>query len=227
MLTSRRRTLILGLALAIAILLVASQVHPTLAGRGQFSGATDAFRYSGQDDNGDIYMVVSVDTGDPAALEKYIEANRQRGLALVRWNAGEWVPVQITFAQPMPVSTVKAMVEQTDLQMTSFLQVGHSTISGKRGTRVQFGPLSGDIPEREAIDPATGEELVFSGIMVLQGEVRVDTEGLGYWLANDQVYLVDTSKLTVLDLAVSRHSRETANKQIEVSLPTPFWNLDW
>ena len=50
---------------------------------------------------------------------------------------------------------------------------------------------------------------------------------LGYWLTNDRVYLVDTTKLEALDLAVSRHADETVNKHIDVSLPTPFWNLDW
>lgn len=211
----------------MAILLIASQVHPTLAGRVQFSGTTDAFRYSGQGDNEGIYMVVSVDTNDPLVLKKYVEANHQRGQALISQNRGERVPVQVTFARPIPIADVKAMVEKTSFQVTSFLLVGYSTISQQRGFHVQFNSLDGDIPDREIMDPATGDELVFSGIMALQGEVKAAEDGLGYWLSNDQVYLVDTTKLEALNLAASRHSKETANKQIEVSLPTPFWELDW
>lgn len=224
---SKRRILVVGFALVIIALLTASQIQPITAGRVQFSGTTDSFRYSGQGDNSGIYMVVSVDTGDPAALKKYVEANLQRGQALVHRNQGELVPVQITFVHPVPVSDVKALVEETDFQVTSFLLAGYSTVSKQRGFHVQFGSLSGEIPGRETMDPATDDELVFSGIMVLQGKVKATVDGLGYWLANDQVYLVDTTKLEALNLAANRHANETANKHIDVSLPTPFWNLDW
>jgi len=225
--SKKHRGLVAVAVILIVVFLAVSQVQSTIAGRGQFSGSTDTFRYSGQDDNGGIYMVVSVDTSDPTALKKYVEANRQRGQALVSQNKGEVVPVQITFARPMLVSDVKTLVERTGFQVTSFSLVGYSTLSRKRGTHVQFDSLQSDIPEREIVDPKTGDELVFTGIMVLQGEVKANADGLGQWLANDEVYLVDTSKLEALSIAASRHATETANKPIDISLPTPFWNLDW
>lgn len=228
MLTSKKhRWLIAVTVILLAAFLAISQVQSVTAGRGQFNGSTDAFRYSGQDDNGSIYMVISVNTDDPTALKKYVEANRQRGQELVNRNMEEVVPVQITFTRPLPVSDVKTLVERTNFQVESSALVGYSTLSQKRGTRVQFGSLQNSVPEREIVDPETGDELVFSGVMVLQGEVKATADGLGQWLANDEVYLVDTSKLEALNITASRHAAETANKSINVSLPTPFWDLDW
>lgn len=203
-------------------------VSPLIASRIQTQGKADSFEYSIQGDKEEsVYVTVGVDLDNANARQKYIEANIQRGNALIASKQNELVPVQITLNHPIPASEIRQLVESTGFIVDSFLLVGHSTISQQRGTYIQFSSLDELIPEREIIDPNTSEEIVFEGIMVLQGDVPASNDGLGQWLASDLVYLADTSEVEMRELLNMRHASEVAGKEIEISIPSPFWNLDW
>ncbi|MDW8325898.1 MAG: hypothetical protein RMK99_04965 [Anaerolineales bacterium] len=225
-----RLALVAGVAFALALVLVSPRAQTLIAGRLVFEGATDSFRYGGRvEDSGDVLVYIGTNWYDPEALQAYLAANSRRGRELIAQKQGEPVPVQITFARPQPPDKVRALVAQTGFQVESFIMVGRSTLTNRRGTYGQPNSLDGGlpIPERELIDPATGEELVFQGLMVLEGRVPASEAGLGSWLNHPEVYLVDTSEVEVLEVVRSVHTSVVAERNIQVSVGSPFWSLDW
>lgn len=223
---SKPRTIHTILFLAFTLALTA--VTPLVASRVQSQGKTDSFEYSIQGDKDQsVYVTVGVNMDDEHSRQKYIDANKQRGYELIANKQNEHIPVQITFASPISIHEVRKLVESTNFDVEEFLLVGHSTISQERGTHIQFSSLDVPIPERELIDPNSGEEIVFEGIMVLKGQVVATNAGLGKWLADERVYLVDTSKVELLEILGKEHMNKIAGKEVEISIPSPFWNLDW
>ncbi|MDW8325340.1 MAG: hypothetical protein RMK99_02135 [Anaerolineales bacterium] len=225
-----RLALVAGVAFALALVLVSPRAQTLIAGRLVFEGATDSFRYGGRvEDSGDVLVYIGTNWYDPEALQAYLAANSRRGRELIAQKQGEPVPVQITFARPQPPDKVRALVAQTGFQVESFIMVGRSTLTNRRGTYGQPNSLDGGlpIPERELIDPATGEELVFQGLMVLEGRVPASEAGLGSWLNHPEVYLVDTSEVEVLEVVRSVHASVVAERNIQVAVESPFWSLDW
>ena len=234
--------LLLATAMALTGWLLMSKVGSSIAGRVGFGGSTDSFQYSARvEDAGYVEVLVSVRWEDPQAMQTYIDANLQRGNTLVAKNTNAMVPVQITFVRPMPIEDVRILVAQTNFQVDNFILVGYSTVSKQRGTYFRLGALAQaqdrdslipeserlPIPERELMDPATGDELVFDGLMVLEGQAPASVNGLGQWLNNPDAYLVDTSTVEVLEIIRGQHAAIVANNDIEVSLESPFWLLDW
>lgn len=233
-LTGNKRRLVLtvgvAFALASALVLLAPQTQTLIAGRLVFQGATDSFRYGGRvEDSGDVLVHVGTNWYDPEALRTYLAANVRRGKELIAQKGGEPVPVQITFARPQPLEEVRALVAQTGLQVESFIMVGRSTLTNQRGAYGQPNSLDGGlpIPERELIDPATGDELVLPGVMVLEGTVPASEAGLGSWLNNPEVYLVDTSEVEVLEVIRNVPASVVGERNIRVGIGSPFWSLDW
>lgn len=227
-----RLVLIAVVACVLALALVAPQAQTLIAGRMVFEGATDSFRYGGRVENsGEVTLVVSVAWHDPQALQTYLAANQRRGKELIAQRGGALVPVQITFARPLPLEEVRALVAQTGFQVESFILVGRSTLTNQRGG---YGRLASSLDddslpsERERIvDPATGERLVLQGFLVLEGSVPASEEGLGRWLNSPEVYLVDTSEVEVLEVVRSAHAAVVAERNIQVVIESPFWSLDW
>jgi hypothetical protein len=230
MFTSKLKV-VLGITILLSVIITTLVLtSPLIASRTQSQGKTDSFAYSIQGGKGQsqsVYIAISVDWDDPEARQKYSDKNIQRGHELVNNGQKELIPIQVTFAHPISVDEARQLVESTGFIVDSFLLVGNSTISQQRGTHIQFSDLDNDVPHRELIDPATGEEIVFVGVMVLRGHVFSDAYGLGQWLANDVVYFVDTSEVELRELLNKHHLSEIAGKEIDISVPSPFWDLDW
>jgi len=228
----RRLVQIAIVAFGLALALVFLRPETLIAGRPVFSGATDSFRYSGRVENsGEVALVVSADWHDPQALQTYLAANLRRGERLIAQGGGALVPVQITFARPLALEEVRALVAQTGFQVESFILVGRSTLTQQRGGYGRLASsLDGDIlpSERELVmDPATGDRLVLHGFMVLEGAVPASEDGLRRWLNHPAVYLVDTSEVEVLEVARSAHASVVADRVVQVAIESPFWSLDW
>jgi hypothetical protein len=232
MFNSRRNPAFLGTILTFTILLGALfMVQPSLsmADRIQIQARAGSFSYTIQGDKPDsVYVVVSVNLNDPDSRQQYINANLDRGRELLTNNESRLVPVQVTFSKPVPVKEAHELITRTNFLVESYLVVGYTEASRERSTRAWFGPLNpDDIPDREVFDPRKGEEIVYQGIMVLVGQVMTDSNGLGELLYNDLVYLVDTSELELRGLLSSKHANVTLNKEVAISIPSPFWDLDW
>lgn len=189
-------------------------------------GETPSFRYSAKSHrSGNLEVVISVNFDDPATLQKYIQANRQRGQELVKKGQVP-IPVRITFARPLPLDETRKLAQETSLDVTSFAMVGRSsTRPDSKGSHIEFGPLSRDVQTRQKIDPTGGgEELILSGVMVLYGEMR-DVMGLSRLLNDERVYLADTSEVEVRQVLEERHAPLINGRQLTVSIPSPFWNM--
>ena len=227
----KSRKLWMGLAFLVTTVVIALALvslrkpFEAYGGRIFFHGKGTAFRYTGQGmDNGDIYVVVSVRVDDPEALLTYRDANVKRGRELINRGEAKPVWVQVTFNRPLPTDQVRALVGQTGFQVDSFLMVGRSS-DGERMTHIHTGAIGDDVPDR-ANDPLWNDETTFAGIMLLQGKVEATEQGLGRWLTDERVYLVDTTGVEVRELVAQRHADVITDREIVVSLPSPFWQFD-
>ncbi|MFN3705918.1 MAG: hypothetical protein ACK4WM_07985 [Thermoflexales bacterium] len=230
---------------AIVALAIAFPKKPFEAygGRPFFHGEGTAFRYTGQEsDNGDILVTVSVNIDDPEALRAYKEANDTRVRALIARGEAQSIWVQVTFRRPLPPAHVRTLVKETGFRVDNFLMVGHTPNGEKMSIILNF-PIGDDFPETLAktlsweeierlvldqgyVPPATISDpmtpATLEGIMLLQGIVEATEQGLGRWLANEDVYLIDTTALEVHELITRRHANLVDNKEIVVTLPSPF-----
>ncbi len=217
------------IAVALTLAFVA-QTRAVLVASSYFEGAASSFRYTGQgQSNGSYYVTISVDFDDPIAHQGYLDANRQRGQALLSRSAMYPLPLQITLATPVSLPDARTLVSEAHVQVDSFAFVGRSSLNrSKRGGHWEFGGLDQTIPETQSMDPAgvNGEQLVLEGVMVIHGTVA-DAAGLASLLDDPRIYLVDTSEVELRTLIVQRHQSEVASKDLTISVPSPFWNLDW
>ena len=232
--TPKRRVMgknarIVGAAFVVVVVLIFLSAWTFTNQRPTFRGVTDSFRYGGRVEyNGDVQVTVSTDWHDPKALQTYIAANVRRGEQLIAEGTRGLVPVQITFARPVQIDGVRTLVEETGLQVESLALVGYTSLTNQRSVYIRFDSLEEDLPGRVPTDPpGTGDEVVIQGLMVLQGSVPANQGGLGKWLNNPDVYLVDTSELEAIAVVQGRHGREVQDRQIEIVVETPFWSLDW
>ncbi|MEW6233178.1 MAG: hypothetical protein AB1566_12805 [Chloroflexota bacterium] len=225
--TQRRWLLGVPLALAVAVLALLVTAQSAYVAPPYLEGIANSFRYTGQGQrNGSLYVNISVNLDDPVSLQKYIEANRQRGRDLVH-NGRSPIPIRVTFARPLSLGEVRDLVRESGLQVSSFAMVGHSSLSGKRGMHVEFSSVDKEVPATLNMDPTgNGEQLVLTGVMVLYGEI-LNPQGLARLLADERVYLADTSEVEVRELLAQRHASVVAGKELVVSVPSPFWKLDW
>jgi len=133
----------------------------------------------------------------------------------------------LTFAHPLPLAQARELVRQTDLDVSSYMMVGHSSLSGERGTYINFETLEQDVELARNVDSTgNGEQLLLEGVMVIQARLR-DSSALGKLLRDERIYLVDTTEFEVRELLSQRHAAMIKGKAIDVTVPSPFWNLDW
>ena len=176
-------------------------------------------------DNGEMHIVVSVDLNDPKALQAYRDANTARGRALIARGEAKAIWVQVTFARPLPADEVRTLVEETGFEVENYLRVGRAS-NGERVIHIRVGPIGDDVPET-VYDPLWNVEKTYAGIMTLQGTVETTERGLGRWLVDERVYLIDTTGEEVRELATQRHASAVAGREIVVGVESPYWNFDW
>ena len=221
-----------SLCLIVVVLALAfvAQTRAALVASPYFEGETSSFRYTGQgQSNGSYYVTISVDFDNPIAHQGYLDANRQRGQTLLSRYAMYPLPLQITFATPDSLQDARNLVSEPQLHEHTYAIGGRTSQNhSKRGGHWEFGGLDRTIPGTQSMDPAgvNGEQLVLEGVMVIHGTVA-DAAGLASLLADPRIYLVDTSEVELRTLIAQRHQSEVASKDLTISIPSPFWNLDW
>jgi len=239
---------LLGVTIVAASAIVLLRPFVAYSGRPVIRGEGTAFRYAGHVlDNGMMDIGVSVDLNDPKAMQVYREANAARGRALIARGEAKAIWVQVTFARPLPADEVRTLVEETGFQVESFLMVGHTSDGGKM-CMILISPIGEDFPEELAktlswqeietlvydkgyVPPAVIDDpmapATLNGVMLLQGQIETTEQGLGRWLADERVYLIDTTGEEARELAAQRHANAVAGREIVVELESPFWNFDW
>lgn len=217
----------LGITIVAASVMILLRPFVAYGGRPVIQGEGSAFRYAGHVlDNGMMDIVVSVDFDDPQALQAYKEANDARCRALIARGEAKSIWVQVTFARPLPVDEVRSLVKETDFQVENYDIVGRAS-NGERVVHVQAGTIGDAVPDR-IYDPHWNVEITYAGITLLQGTVETTEQGLGRWLTDERVYLIDTTGEEVRKLAVQRHAKAVAGREIVVELQSPYYgNFDW
>ncbi len=221
-----KRTLLIGTLVVMGIVVAMLLTTPSAYLAPLFvQGETDSFRYSAQVEGADnLYVNVSIDFDNPEALKKYRQANQQRGKQLDEQNMRE-IPVQITFKQPLPQVEARVLAEEVGLAVQDFTMVGHSAVSKQRGGHFTLGDLDNPVPVEQNMGP-NQEKLMLEGVMVIKGAVA-NGAGLKQLEGDKRIYLVDTSEAQVRELLQKHHRAWVQNKTIVVTVPSPFWNLDW
>jgi hypothetical protein len=123
--------------------------------------------------------------------------------------------VQVTFAHPIPIAEVSSLVKETGFKVQDFLMAGRNSQGGRAWCIDAVGNLD---------KPVCNPEL---GVMLLKGWVETTEQGLGRWLADDRVYMIDTTAAEVRELLAQRHAEVVAGRNIIVGVESPFWQLDW
>jgi hypothetical protein len=207
-----------GLILMVALAATLFQKLPeAYAGKPVFfRGETPTYRYSGKVlDDGNILVNVYY-LGNSATIQAYREANIQRNQVLLARRKPQRVYVQVTFTHPVPVPEVRALVEETGFQVEDFLMVRRP-----REQRSWCIEATGDLIKPFCADAG------FEGVMVLKGWVETTEQGLGRWIADDRVYMVDSVAVEISEILTQKHADIVAGKQIVVSSEYPIWELDW
>ena len=190
-------------------------------------GETESFRYTAQVEGANnLVITVSIDFYNADALKNYQEANEQRARRLAKEKRQD-VPVSITFARPVPQQEAHALAQQAGLQVRQFIMVGHSSASRERGIYGALGTLDQAVELVREIGPRyETERLALEGVMVVEGQLQ-NAKALPDLLRDKRIYLVDTSEFEVRQVLSQQHAAAIAGKTIVVSVPSPFWKLDW
>lgn len=220
-------TTFLGLTLmAASAVILLGKPFEAYAGKPFFNGETGTYRYTGKGlDSGDVLVDVHFDIDDPEALRAYREANAERAKALIQQGEPQLIWVQITFHRPLPTAEVQALVKETGFRVDNFEMVGRSADGRHRLSRTRVGDIEDDAAHM--VVPLWGVDTMLAGVILLQGEVETTEQGLGRWLADNRVYMIDTTGVEVRELVARRHADVVADRDIFVSLTSPFWRFDW
>ncbi len=175
-------------------------------------------------DGGTPFLIADLD--DPAIMKQYTAANQARNEALIRTGANQQVDVLVTFAHPVTWREFVALREETGL--TPF-QYYFAEIRADGEKVVNFHRA---VPDDELLASVSrqlerdGAELL--GVMVVEGSVQASSAALGRLLSFPSVLLADTTWIDAVDLLV-RHGYPVrqVDEGLDVSLTTPYWDLDW
>jgi len=226
----------IGIALSGLILVVAlaglmfTKPIELYAGKRIFHGETATYSYSGEvlEHTGDVLVNVYYLRGGEKAIQAYREANTRRNYALLARKEPKLVYVQVTFARPIPAAEVSALVKETGFQVEDFLMAGRNS-QGGRAWGIDF---TGNLDKPFHDDPNLG-------VMILKGWVETTERGLGRWMADERVYMIDTVAAEIMEILAQKHPDIVAGRElispevedgkmkIEVLPESPFWALDW
>jgi hypothetical protein len=222
----KMRRLLISVSLLLAAVTILATSQMAYLALPSFQGEGSSFRYTGQGQrNGSIYVNLSVDFDHAAALQKHVQVNKDRARELASHKGP--IPVVVTFAQPLPQADAIALGQAAGLKVDSFLVAGRSPISGKRGTRIEFGTLDKASPTE--IDMSRGqqeEKISIQGVMVVKGSVD-NPSGLLKLVSDPRVYLADSSEFEVRQLIAQHHAAVAAGKEVAVTTESPYWRLNW
>ena len=175
----------------------------------------------------DVY--INVDFHSQKLLQKYAESLMKQ-LSDLATTSKKNIPVMITFSHPMSVKEARTLTRACNVDVSEFLVVGHE--DGKRENRgwgIHLRSLDAiteeEIMAPEPMGPNMGD-LVPSGIMVLKG-IAASGQGLRCLHQSTDVYLVDTTALEASNLLNTQYPDQVSGKELNITLESPFWSLDW
>ena len=221
----------LGLTLIVVLVtILLTKPLELYAGNRIFHGETATYSYSGKvmEHTGDVVVSVYYLRGGEKAIEAYREANTKRNYVLLAQKEPKLTWVQVTFVRPIPTAEVSALVKETGFKVEDFLLAGRNSQGGKAWCIDGTGNL--DKPFCD--DPNLG-------VMILKGWVETTEQGLGRWMADERVYMIDTVAAEIMEILAQKHPDIVAGREligpklvdgkkyIIVIPESPLWELEW
>ncbi len=240
----------LGLMLMVVLVtILLTKPLELYAGKRIFHGETATYSYSGKvmEHTGDVVVSVYYLRGGEKAIQAYREANTKRNYALLAQKEPKLIWVQVTFVRPIPTAEVSALVKETGFKVEDFLMAGRNSQGGKIWCIDAIGNLEqtvcapAEVCMGPGIEDRTACERDFGnlGVMILKGWVETTEQGLGRWMADERVYMIDTVAVEIMEILAQKHpdivagreligpEREDGKKVIIVIPESPLWELEW
>ncbi|MBO9370779.1 MAG: hypothetical protein J7575_06815 [Chloroflexi bacterium] len=220
----------LGLTLTVALAaLVLTEPLELYAGKRIFHGETATYSYTGEvlEGTGDVLVNVYYLRGGEKAIQAYREANTKRNYALLARKEPKLIYVQVTFVRPIPSAEVSSLVKETGFKVENFLMAGRNS----QGGRAWCIDGTGNLDKPFCDDPNLG-------VMILKGWVETTEQGLGRWMADERVYIIDTVAAEI-EILAQKHPDIVAGREligpgsmdgkkvIVIGAESPFWELEW
>lgn len=169
---------------------------------------------------------VNVNLHDPATRDEYFMANRERIAALLADPPGNPIEVTVTFQKPVDWEEFVALRDDVGLQPWSYTFAEISPEGQKWSLDHSV------VPDDELIASAHREAnyagVRLLGMMVVDGTIPVNAEGLGKLAADPRVLLADTTSVEAMQI-LEQHDIPVASIDDgpDVLIPSPFWDLNW
>lgn len=172
--------------------------------------------------DGYLRVYVDVSLEDPVARDHYAAQQRSEAARLARLGVGD-VPIQITFARPLPIDELRSLVQRTGLGADLVIFEARDSANGLHTVAVPGSGL--DVVDLDSLAPVLIEHgpLRIVGATVVSGMVSASEDGLGKLAADPLVYLPDVTAYRLMAEVAARYG--VSPDRIQVSLPSPHWYL--
>lgn len=171
---------------------------------------------------GTLRVRVRVDLASRTARNRYAAQQRKEALALARSNSGEQIPVQITFARPLPIDELRTLAQDTDLDLELIIfeardpdQEQHTVAARGAGTG-----LADPDSLKSGLDM---RDLQLVGVTAARGTVPASSTELGELATDERVYIPDVTPYLLATEVATQRGVEVG--QVQVSVPTPHWYI--
>jgi hypothetical protein len=197
-----------------------------LSDTGMHTGPNGAYCYFVENTGEGLDIGVTIDTRDPNAWNRYLQLNDDRNQLLIESRSNERLFATITFSSPLPLQEVSKLLIEAQVEPVDYTQVGWTASGQRLGSTIWANPdrRIADLAV-EAVTATSEDEPVagarMAGFLVVSGYIAVSDESLGKLLADERVYVVDTTAWEI------QQALGPASRNAAFSLPTPFWGMDW
>ncbi len=224
------KKLYIPITITMALLVIFYAAHSVVAGKNSFSGVAETYSFQVEiDDNENVTVEVDPQFHDSQRWTRYLTRNKERGWQLLKDESyhDKWIHVQIVFTQPIPLEELHPLLQQTEFRVEKYVVAGER----KNDIAAGYGPMIAYPPPLRM--PRSQQEVLYDkGILILEGTTPVNDKGLGRWLQNDKVYLVDTTAVELLeflenDLRVKPLLEKGANVSFVIHWPLSRLSWDW
>ena len=216
-----------SLVFVLGLWLLGPRIATVLSGSFTQSAPSGAFQYAVQREHGSVEIDVTFNgNGGQADVQRYVQVNMARAQALLQEAAGERLWTTITFTKPLTAQEVEQLLRDAGVEAASYTQVGWTTTGQRMASAIFSHPGSSDFDLERLAQEAISSDLAapdygaaMAGFMVVDGVMTISEASLGKLLADERVYLVDTTAYEA--------QKVVGVPTAEVHLPTPFWDMDW
>lgn len=167
--------------------------------------------------------VTGIDFTTRAARDHYAKQQYSAALELVRLGQGEDIPLQLTFAYPLPIEELHLLAKDTSLK-TELLVFEARDSDQELHTVAVRSVGAGEIADLASLQLGLEmRNLQLVGVIAVHGTTVASEAGLGKLVRDERAYIVDiTPYVLAKQVAVQQN---VAVEQVQVVIPAPFWRI--